>query len=405
MSNCLGWQRVNFFVAGLVLLLTTTARAEQPVDDWFFQGFITQGWFASDDNNFYGNSSAFSDEFTELGLNSSWRINNRFSLAGQVISRRAGSYDDGDPQLDYLLLDWQLQGQHDSQLGLRVGRIKIPYGLYNDSRDMAFTRPTIVLPQSLYFEKARDFQLSADGLMLYSRQALGGGYQWDSELLVARPKHDSKVEEAYLNRNFSGRFASSRGVMWRNKLSDDTSSWTLAATLGHFNFDYRHGDLEPFLKTGNMSVDVALLSAQKAFGRLTLTGEYSLQRVDWGELGSGPSSFYSQDPVNFFESGYLQAQYRLSRDWDLVARYDVLYFDRSDRSGRESERLYGRPFHRQFGKDFTLGVGWRPHQDWLIRAEWHSIDGTGSVSEVENSNAANLERRWQLWGLQASYRF
>jgi hypothetical protein len=47
---------------------------------------------------------------------------------------------------------------------MRVGRIKTAYGLYNTTRDVPFTRPSIVLPQSIYFERTRNLTVSADGV-------------------------------------------------------------------------------------------------------------------------------------------------------------------------------------------------------------------------------------------------
>ena len=45
--------------------------------------------------------------------------------------------------------------------------MKTPLGLYNDTRDVAFTRPSILLPQSIYFDRTRKLALAADGVHLY----------------------------------------------------------------------------------------------------------------------------------------------------------------------------------------------------------------------------------------------
>ena len=55
---------------------------------------------------------------------------------------------------DYRFKDW---------LGIRAGRVKIPFGLYNDSSDVDSARVPILLPQSLYPTLNRDFLLAQTG--------------------------------------------------------------------------------------------------------------------------------------------------------------------------------------------------------------------------------------------------
>ena len=74
---------------------------------------------------------------------------------------------DGTPSLDYGLIDLTLNETDTRLLGVRLGRLKNPLGLYNETRDVPFTRPSVFLPQSVYFDKVRNLILSTDGLMFY----------------------------------------------------------------------------------------------------------------------------------------------------------------------------------------------------------------------------------------------
>lgn len=58
----------------------------------------------------------------------------------------------------------------DRRLGVRVGRVRLRLGLYNDTRDVAFTRPSILLPQSIYFDRTRELQISGDGILFYAEE-------------------------------------------------------------------------------------------------------------------------------------------------------------------------------------------------------------------------------------------
>ena len=126
-------------------------------------GFLTQGYFNTTDNRVYGDSQDGSFDFREIGINASWRASPSVMLAGQLLSRLAGDLDDGSPTVDYALVDWSLMDTERYAFGTMFGRIKNTLGFYNDTRDVAFTRPSIVLPQQVYFDNVRNLLLSADG--------------------------------------------------------------------------------------------------------------------------------------------------------------------------------------------------------------------------------------------------
>ncbi|MFD2989988.1 hypothetical protein [Sphingopyxis terrae] len=88
-----------------------------------------------------------------------------------MLSRRAGGdTSDAAPTLDYGVVDYQMLASPARTLGVQVGRFKNPFGLYNQTRDVAFTRPSILLPQSIYFDRTRALGLAADGISLYAEE-------------------------------------------------------------------------------------------------------------------------------------------------------------------------------------------------------------------------------------------
>ncbi len=399
MLSCL---RLNRVAVLLLSIVTGNCTADGSVKNWEFNGFITQGYFESDHNNFNGKSSSGSTDFREIAVNSAWRISGEVLLAGQVMSRRAGKVDDGDPRMDYLLLDYRFHETGDGFAGLRVGRIKNPFGFYNTTRDVAFTRPSIVLPQSLYFDKARDLELSADGAMLYGRHLLNEGWV-ESGLIIGKPHKDVSVEYAYLNYDWPGEFDDSRGFLWRSEYIHQDYSFRAGFTYGQFELDF-DVDGTPALGApgdGTVEIDIASFSLQYNLERLSFTGEYMQQFIEWGSLGG----IYGLDPKNTSESAYLQAEYRLSSSLSAFLRYDVLYIDKDDRSGNKAAMLFGRPNHTQFAKDWTLGIGWEPDEHWMLRAEWHKVQGTAWLAVQDNPSDVEREERWNMFSLQATYRF
>ena len=128
-------------------------------DGFHIHGFLSQGYFYTSDNNLFGSSErGGSLDFTEIGVNASWLPLPNLQLAAQLLSRRAGEGEghQGEIELDFGLADYTVVASLDSRLGVRLGRVRLPFGIYNDTRDMPFARPSILLPQSIYFERTRE---------------------------------------------------------------------------------------------------------------------------------------------------------------------------------------------------------------------------------------------------------
>ena len=139
-------------------------------------GFLSQGMTHTSDNNFFGKSDdTVSFDYRELGINGSWRIIPELQISAQVVYRDAGLTDDSNVRLDYALADYSYYSSESTLLGIRAGRVPTPFGFYNDTRDVASTRPGILLPQSIYFDRNRNIAYSADGGYLYGEQRTGFG--------------------------------------------------------------------------------------------------------------------------------------------------------------------------------------------------------------------------------------
>lgn len=75
-----------------------------------------------------------------------------------MLSRRAGEGNTGTPRLDYGFLDYRLFSQEVNQVWYTRWPVEESI-FYNDTRDVAFTRPGILLPQSIYFDRTRNLGL------------------------------------------------------------------------------------------------------------------------------------------------------------------------------------------------------------------------------------------------------
>ncbi len=150
--------------------------------DWRIHGFLAQAAIYTDDNNYFGPSDDdISTEFFEAGLalnGSLFSDSLRFST--QLLARDAGANDDGSPSFDYTFLSYDIVNNAQWRTGLRLGRIPSQMGLYNATRDVPFTRPGILLPQSIYGETVRNSRFAHDGLQWY------GTWNFDLDRIIWR---------------------------------------------------------------------------------------------------------------------------------------------------------------------------------------------------------------------------
>ncbi len=385
--------------------------------DWQMHGFLSQGYTYTSANDFFGNSQgAGSLEFTELGLNVLGHPFPNLLVAVQGIYRDTAGSDKEDFRLDYANFDLSWPVRDNVTLGIRGGRVKGPFGLYNEARDAIWTRPSVLLPQSIYFDSLalREIELAADGGLLYGRFAFGD-HAFSAELLASDPRANASGAADFITSlenapgSLSGRLllVGRAGYEWREGL----------VRLFFTAVDFDH-DFEPDSSAalpGNVKLFAPLVSAQVNLEEWSFTAEYLRQ----GVRRTGIFPVLPPDPVsrkflldNTAESYYLQAQYRFAPRWSAIARYDALFTNADDHDGSATARATGLPRHRFFAKDLTFGLRWEFLDDWLVAAEYHNIDGTAWLSPVDNPGINNpaqarevSDGHWDLFTLMFSYRF
>ena len=194
----------NAATACLVVLLCLSGNSVQGMEnllsDRHFQihGFLTQAYVKTTANRFFGDSEDGSFDFREIGINASYRINPQLMASAQLLSRDAGDMYDGSPTVDYAQLDYSLQMGETDRLGTLLGRSKNPLGLYNDTRDVAATRPGIFMPQAIYWDRVRNMVLAIDGAQFYAEHT-GDLHRFNLQLMAGKTPIDENVEKSYLD--------------------------------------------------------------------------------------------------------------------------------------------------------------------------------------------------------------
>ncbi|MFT3928776.1 MAG: hypothetical protein QM709_00650 [Spongiibacteraceae bacterium] len=372
------------------------AQAHADDTNWQLHGAFTQGVTYTSDNNFYGPSDdEASLKFTEISLNASARLLPNLRAAGQVLYRQMGEQgESGD--IDFAFLDYQFLTKTTAVAGVRVGRYKMPIGLYNDTRDVAFTRPSNFVPQSAYPDAYRDFELSSDGALLYTDIFTDGG-QWTLEVNGGRSRVEKSSIETALNFLHGEVQGIHHRAIYGGRLMYQSSDgrWVAAFSRAEAKLRYEYA-LLPILTTDvDISIVYWLASLQCNIDQWTITAEY-------GHMDATFDSDYfvgRMHPLQY----YLQVSRHLGSGWSVYSRYDNLYWDRHDRNGDNYAVLTGRGDYTNFAHDYGVGVRYDISSNAMVSTEYHYIDGAAWLSNIDNPTIPT--RYWSMLSAAFSYRF
>lgn len=366
--------------------------------DYQVHGFAAQAYLLSEGNNFFGDSTNGSHDFYEVGLNGAVSLGHGLLASAQGLIRDAGPSDTGKPRLDYALIDWSAIQSVEATAGIRVGRVKNRFGLYNDTRDVVFARPGILLPQSIYFEAMglRSLLFSSDGAQLYGSRTLDA-HELSLTFSVALDRDLSEKEKEVLTSAFPGPDEIRIEDLSFTQVSDSWNGGRVVFALSHVRARLMVEPSPTFPVDVEGRFGLSVVSLRYNAERYSLTGEYMYARSDVRSSIQGRTKS-SQD------GGYVQADYRPADRWSMFARYDASFSDADDRNGREAARTPGVQRHSRFAHDLAVGAGWLPDAHWGLWAEVHRIYGTATVSLLDNPGGADDER-WTLLTLMAGYRF
>ncbi|MEZ5587912.1 MAG: hypothetical protein R3E46_12645 [Sedimenticolaceae bacterium] len=371
-------------------------------DEVEVHGFATQGFIKTSANSFFGDSEDGSFEFTELGVNASMDATEDIRLSGQLLSRSAGEMYSGTPSIDFALADFTVRSTENDNFGIMLGRIKNPLGLFNETRDVAFTRPGFLVPQVVYYDKVRNLILSADGLAArmstFSELANVSFF-----LSVSQPLVDENIEYSYLGAGYTGDFepedASYVGRLLVETPDDRLrAAFSVASTSMQFNS--APGDS---IGNGYLNLIYTVASLQYSIESLTLTAEYMREPIEWqgfpGSVLAGASATA--------EGYYLQTTWQARSDIQLMFRYGEGFADNSDRSGARIAQATGGaiPAHTRYSKIATAGIRWDVTPQFMVRAEYQRHNGTFILSNRENPVPAATVPDWDMFALSVSYRF
>jgi hypothetical protein len=323
--------------------------------------FGSQGFFLTTSNNYLATDTTHgSFQLSEVGINFTKSLTDDLRMGVQLFAQDLGAGGNFAAKFDWFYLDYRVG----DWLGIRAGRLKIPFGLYNEFNDIDSGRVPILLPQSVYPLQTRNFLFAQNGGEVYgfvrsrSMGALdyrlyGGTIYIDPSILV--PPGSPVQLQLNVPYVVGGR------LLWETPVDGLRLGGTLQAL---------HLDTTGYLpnSTTISLPNQALMgvgSAEYTRGDLVLSAEYSRWHSDQGS--SNPK--LQGEIVSLSERGYAMATYRVASWLQPGAYYSVFFPDVHNRAGRAN---------RQFDAAATLRFDINDH--WLFKLEGHYMAGTAGLT-------------------------
>ncbi len=349
-------------------------------------GFVSPGFVFTTGNNYLAKSKeSGSFEFSEVGINFTVPLTDKLRTGLQLFSRDLGPAGNYSPRADWYYLDYRVE----DWFGIRAGRVKIPFGLYNDSSDVDAARVPILLPQSIYDIANRDLLLAQTGVEVYGRartRRLGaleyrmyGGTIFipvGAQTTIRSPISDLHVP-----------YVLGQRLMWETPLEGLRAGGTLQA--------FRLEAKVP-LPDGGGILDFALPavlwvgSIEYAAHDLLLAAEYSR----WVARTESSDPRYVLRAIS--ERAYAMGSYHVTPWFQPGLYYSIFYPDIHFRSGRE------RVQHDVAG---TLRFDINDH--WLFKLEGHFMSGTAALASDLNEGQlpSRMTKNWGVFLVKTTAHF
>lgn len=378
-----------------------------------YGGFVSQGFLANTGHNDYlGNTSEGTADFREYAVNASY-ARGKWRFGAQVFGQKLGEYGDDKFEIDWATVDYQPA----QWFGLRAGRVKMPRGLYNEALDLDSVRPFVLLPQSVYDARLRDFNAAFNGGMVFGNVGLKQLGSLDYRVFYGDIPIDA---ESGANDYFNNVFPSKGVDIEMDSVRGGSLFWNtplagLRVGYSYSSFESLTSLREATTPLGPPPAPVLTFLASKttdSYDRHLLSIEYS--KGDWvfaAEAGrekaiyqvgiSGVRLLDFDFQSNYF---YVSAARRINPWLELGAYYSY---------SRNVEQVVRSTLARDTSLpvleqgDFALSARFDLNEHLIFKVEAHYMDGAGKIFDKigHPQPFADRDESWFLFGAKVTYSF
>jgi len=407
-------RRLPVFTCLAFAVATLSSPAAVTWQDIQFGGFASQGFMINTGHNDYlGETSEGTFDFREYAVNGSW-AKGKFRIGAQAFGQKLGVYGEDKIKLDWATVDYQAA----QWFGVRVGRVKMPRGLYNEALDLDMIRTQVLMPQSVYDARLRDFNASFDGGMIYGNVTLQKAGSLDYKLFYGDvPMSDDSGASDFFNNNGTGTPSTSVGIGMDSVLGGSLFWNTPVSGL---RMGYSYSAFENFFNGRSLFVpqlggQLTALKMADSYQRHLVSAEYTTG--DWvfaAEIGRETGDYiitFSPIPLpasglNFSTTyGYVSATRRLTPKIAAGAYYShsIETNEYVGYSADSGTTVF--PELRQ--DDLALSLSFDPTDHLVLKIEGHYMDGAGKIFETpaRPQPFANRDESWFLFAAKATIYF
>ncbi|HEV8578297.1 MAG TPA: hypothetical protein VGX68_04385 [Thermoanaerobaculia bacterium] len=325
-----------------------------------FHGYLTQAYARSDGHNFLGITEDGTADYRTAALQVRADIRKNDAFVVQFSHERLG--ESGAQEIkDDVELDWIFYEHRFGDSAVKVGRVQIPFGIYNEVRDVGTLLP-FYRPSNNFYGEAAYSSETVDGVVLSHSFRLGD-WGLDADLHYGDWK--------FVSRDFfTGKFVS-------NDVNDsigaelwlDTPISGLRFGAGGMRYDIDFAGVES-------KWDVYHVSVAGDFDRFAVHSEYKDVNI-----GSGFHVLFD----------YIHLGVNLTDKVTLNAQQDRFFTKLRGTSKVEAD------------KDRAVGVNYAFNPSLILKTEHHWDEGRFWLEDVPQFGPPGLKTRYWLISLSTSF--
>jgi len=385
------------------------APAASAADVWQeiqFGGFASQGYLANTGHNDYlGQTSKGTFDFREYAASASW-ANGPWRIGAQAFGQKLGRYGD-----DKIMLDWATVDYQPAQwFGVRAGRVKMPRGLYNEALDLDAVRPFVLLPQSVYDNRLRDFDSFFDGGMVYGNRGRPGSGSIDYRFFYGKKPLSLNsgasdyfnADAPFVNKAIGIKSVIGGSVFWNTPVNGLRVGYSFSRFQDFDTVRYvipKKADGHKFTP----NYDRHLFSVEYIKAEWVFAAEAGRENVSYAVLYPSLPPTPALTGVRLFSKYryyYLSAARRINR-WLEVGTY----FSYSNFTQTGVNVLIGFPQLRQ--GDTALSLRFDATDHLIFKLEGHYMDGAGKIFDFPAypQPVAQRDNAWSMIAVKSTYTF
>jgi hypothetical protein len=327
----------------------------------------------SPDYNYIGDTKDSLDlNHTELTVNGTKRFDNGIKLAAQFYAYELAGYS--DLTVDFANVDYSFR----QEVGVRVGRNKLPSGFYNEVQDLDQVRVFASLPLNFYPRAARSFGANYDGASVYGNIPAGKAGSFDYQAYVGMMQPLDK------DMPFMKGLGSSKLDI--NQVYGASLVWNAPVDGLRFGYTLQKapkidGQTGPAIT--EIDYQAHVLSIEYTRGKWIATVEYKHTDVTVDVTNFPvPSSSSSEDHA------YAQLTYQATEKLGLGVYYCYSDYETSG-----------------VDKDAAFAASYAIQPWWLVKAEVHMMDGINNLGASGDSNPGASDKTWSYFVLKTTLSF